>query len=187
MGDNEYMSEAARRDDAFRSALERLPVAVIVVDGQRRLQPYNTRATELFECEALRGDLLATRPSHPLSMVVREILDGKSLDERTAVFPTGNKYRIAPSKQSPKGVGRWLMLLVSRVESESELVHIDAFDFTPRERDVAVLLVDGKTTEEICEALDIGRDTFKTHLRRLFDKTAARTRSEFVAKVLRSR
>jgi DNA-binding CsgD family transcriptional regulator len=181
------MSEAARRDEAFRSALERLPVAVIVVDGQRRLQPYNSRATELFDREGLRGDLVNARPSHPLSLVVAGILRGESLEERTAVFPSGETYRIAPSRQSPKGVGRWLMLLVSRADQGESTYSLEAFHFTPREREVTQGLLEGKTTEEICDHLRISRDTFKTHLRRLFEKSGARTRAEFVAKVLRTR
>lgn len=52
------MSEAARRHEAFRSALARLPMAVVIVDSHQRFQPYNARAAALFESEALRGDLM---------------------------------------------------------------------------------------------------------------------------------
>lgn len=178
------MSEAARRDDAFQSALERLPVAVVVVDGQQRLQPYNSRAADLFRREGLVGDLLSTRPAHPVSVIVREILGGKSQGERTVTFPSGVTYRIAPSSASPKGVGRWLMLLVSPLPARDVTSLLAAFDLTPREHDVARLLVIGKTTEDICNELGISRETLKTHLGHLFDKAGARTRTEFVARVL---
>jgi hypothetical protein len=59
-----------RREAALRSALGRLPLAVFIVDEQRRLVPLNPKANGLMEVEGLRGDLVHARPRHPLSYLI---------------------------------------------------------------------------------------------------------------------
>src|SRR5437867_3542664 len=183
------MTEAARREEAFRSALERLPIAVLVVDGQRRILPYNQRATKLFEEEALRGDLLTSRPSHPLSRVIMETLSSSRNhpEERSVTFPSERRYRIEPSRRSEKGMDRWLMLLVTPIGEQQAMQTpaLDTLALTPREREVALLLLAGASTVEVCTALSISRETLKTHAKRLFEKSGVRTRTAFVAKMLR--
>lgn len=181
------MSEAARRDEAFRSALARLPMAVVIVDSQQRFQAYNARAAELFESEGLRGDLMESRPAHPLSAFVRAIVEsGVEPQEETIAFPSGRRYRVEPSRRSDKGKGRWLLLLVSPAATDAQ-VDFSMLGLTPRERAVAEQLLRGAGTREICEALEISRDTLKTHLKRLYEKSGTTTRASFVAKMLQSR
>lgn len=180
------------RDDALRSALERLPFAVLVVDGAQMLLPYNRRAIEFFNAESLREDLLKSRQSHPLSAFVEELRTAdasRSLDERTIAFPSGHRYRIEPSRRSEKGSGRWLMLLISPADSSpiDEEAALDGWEFTPRERALAQSLIRGLSTDEICNVLDIAHNTLKTHMRQVLEKTASRTRAECVAKLLRER
>ena len=67
-----------RREEALRSALDRLNMPMMICDESQILQPLNERATVLFEAENLRGDLLAARPSHPLSRMISEILQTQS-------------------------------------------------------------------------------------------------------------
>lgn len=177
------MSEAVRREDAFRSALKRLPLAVIIVDDLQHLQPYNGRAQILFEREGLCGDLLKTRPLHPLSQLIGEIVSSADHpDERTLTFPSGQAYRIEPSRRSEKGMNRWLMLLVTPA---AEVASFDSFNFTPREREVAEMLMAGSSGEEICRSLSIGRDTLKSHMSHLFEKTGTNSRACLVARLLR--
>lgn len=178
------MTEAARRDAAFKSALERLPSAVVIVDSRRQLQPYNSRGSELFEREALRGDLLESRPAHPLSALISSILSSsEEPTECTLTFPSGQRYRVEPSRRSPKGEGRWLMLLVSATTDAP--ASLDALRLTPREREVATRLTAGQSSDAICAALTISRETLKTHLRRIYEKSGTSNRAEFIAKMLR--
>lgn len=182
------MSQAANRDAAFRSALERLPIAVVIVDGDNRLEAYNSRAKALFEVESLRGDLLDARPRHPLSVLIRRILGSSDEpDEETITFPSERRYRVEPSRRSEKGKGRWLMLLIGEAETESSNPDLEAHGFTPREREVAEVVLTGKSNDEACALLSISRDTLKTHMRRLFEKTGSRNRAEFAVKMLRRR
>ena len=178
------MTESARREEAFRSALGRLPIAVVVVDGKKILNAYNQRAVSLFERESLSGDLLDARPTHPLAEFIQALAtDDSSVDDHTIAFPSGRKYRVEASRRSEKGMDRWLVLLISPASDASG---IDAFAFTPREREVAELVLRGVSPQAICDTLGISRDTLKTHMSRLFEKTETHNRAEFIAKVLRT-
>lgn len=52
----------------------------------------------------------------------------------------------------------------------------DAFGLTPREQDVAALLVRGLSNKELAAALWISEHTVKTHLKAIFHKTASTSR-----------
>lgn len=52
------------------------------------------------------------------------------------------------------------------------------YDISPREKEVLLLLVKGKTNDEIANELYISLSTVKTHIRNLFTKTNSRNRIE---------
>ncbi len=56
---------------------------------------------------------------------------------------------------------------------------------TPRERSVVILLVDGKTNDEIAAALGITARTVEAHLARLFERVGVVSRTELATRVLR--
>ena len=58
---------------------------------------------------------------------------------------------------------------------------------TQRERDVLRLLADGLSNEEIGKQLFISAETVRTHVRKAMEKLDADTRTEAVARALRSR
>lgn len=57
---------------------------------------------------------------------------------------------------------------------------------TTRERDVLVLLVEGRSTEEIADAIGIKYETAKTHVARTLHKLGVRSRSGLAGVVLRT-
>jgi len=57
---------------------------------------------------------------------------------------------------------------------------------SPREAEVALLLLDGKRNKEIAEALFVSENTIKTHLARIFSKAKVKARSELFAIFSRS-
>jgi DNA-binding NarL/FixJ family response regulator len=57
-------------------------------------------------------------------------------------------------------------------------------ELSAREREVLQLLVRGASNKEIAASLDLSENTIKTHLSRIFDKLAVRTRTEAVAVAL---
>lgn len=58
-------------------------------------------------------------------------------------------------------------------------------NLSPREQEILDLLVDGYLYKEIADKLSIGRETVRTHIRRIYDKLHVRTRTEAVVKHLR--
>jgi DNA-binding NarL/FixJ family response regulator len=56
---------------------------------------------------------------------------------------------------------------------------------TPRERDVLVLVVEGRTNDEIGAALGIGSKTVETYLARMFERTGAASRTELATRCVR--
>jgi DNA-binding NarL/FixJ family response regulator len=56
---------------------------------------------------------------------------------------------------------------------------------TPRESEVLALLAEGMTNRAIAEAMGLGRETVKSHVREVFLKLGVHTRSEATNRVLR--
>ena len=181
-----------RRDEALSSALNRLNVPLIICDESQLLLPLNARGATLFETESLRGDLLASRPSHPLARFVAEILQSNSTGKssRTLVtFPSGRRYAVESSGRSQKGVRRWLILVVEPVGDVSldERSALERFPLTEREFEVARLVVQGLSNEKIARDMGISSETVKTHVRSIFEKSGTHSRAEFLAAVLRNK
>jgi len=59
-------------------------------------------------------------------------------------------------------------------------------NLSPREQEILQLLVDGFLYKEIAEKLNIGRETVRTYIRRIYEKLHVRTRTEAVVKHLRN-
>ncbi|WP_236865972.1 response regulator [Brevibacterium daeguense] len=59
-------------------------------------------------------------------------------------------------------------------------------ELTARERDILVLIADGRTNQEICDELWLSMPTVKTHIGNLLAKTSARDRVQLVLFALRN-
>jgi DNA-binding CsgD family transcriptional regulator len=57
------------------------------------------------------------------------------------------------------------------------------YDLTPREREVARLLIRGESNDEIAQALWISRYTVKDHVKAVYTKLGVASRAELSAKV----
>jgi DNA-binding CsgD family transcriptional regulator len=185
------MATAPRdQNEALRSALGRLPMAIVIVDEHRMLQPFNRKAERLFDSEALRGDLLESYHTHPIARLIRSIdrAGGPEFSpNQTLAFPSGNRYHVNVSRASEKGCERWLLLIVEPAPADAAIeedVILDKWALTPREREVAMHLLRGSSSDDICRAVTIASNTLRTHVRRILEKTGMHSRAEFVAKAL---
>ena len=59
-----------------------------------------------------------------------------------------------------------------------------AYQFTKAEARVASLLIQGLTIKEICDDLDVSRNTVSSHLKKLFMKTDTQRQSDFTRLLL---
>jgi DNA-binding CsgD family transcriptional regulator len=67
--------------------------------------------------------------------------------------------------------------------AELEPLRLALYDLTPREREVARLLLRGESNDEIVRALWISRHTVKDHVKAVYAKLGVASRAELSAKV----
>ena len=79
---------------------------------------------------------------------------------------------LRPASASPKS-----MFANPRVTEEFQL---DGYELTPRERQVAELLLQGESYKEIAARLDIAVSTAKSHVLRVYEKPGASNKMELV-------
>jgi len=106
----------------------------------------------------------------------------------------------APTVRVPSTTGGWLLIHASHLNSSVggdiaviiEPAHpgsvapllLSSLGLTPRERDIALLVLRGASTQTIGDQLHLSAYTVKDHLKSIFDKTGVRSRRDLVAHVL---
>ena len=106
----------------------------------------------------------------------------------------------ASTVRVPSTTGGWLLIHASHLNSSAhgeiaviiEPAHprdvvtllLNSQGLTPRERDVALLVLRGASTQAIGAELHLSVYTVKDHLKSIFDKTGVRSRRDLVAHVL---
>ena len=100
-------------------------------------------------------------------------------------------YLVAVKKKTLKDFGRALKRIFIR-EKSVEIIRevpmrarpLPAELFTPREKEVADLLLSGKSRAEIAQILFISEHTVKSHTQNVFEKTEVNNQRAFIAKYL---
>jgi DNA-binding CsgD family transcriptional regulator len=175
-------------EEMFLSALLRLPNPVFSFDSERMLRPLNRAARKTAEAEQLVPELFRSAPSHPLSLVLKQSLNGNGEGATThrLSFPNGGTYEVEISARSPRGAGRILLVVLRDASERQEAAEESLFaewQLTEREREIVRAVSSGLTSEEICEQLSVSRNTLKTHLLHVFEKSGTRSRTELLARL----
>lgn len=83
----------------------------------------------------------------------------------------------------PAGNGQIAVILEPATPGEVMPLVLQAYGLTEREAQVAQLVLQGRSTGEIVDALSITALTVQQHLKAVFDKTGVHSRREFVAQL----
>lgn len=188
-------------------ALDVAPCAVILVDRRGRLLHSNGPARRLIDRSAFlfvdgRGELRAQARDEDAKL--RKLLsrafraagrDGEAawpasltLNASVGARPLVVTVSASPFRVCEPGTQPSAALVViadphSDVRpSRSELAKL--YGLTRREAELACLLADGRTLKQIAEEMGIGRESARTHLQRVMQKTGTNRQSELVRLLL---
>ena len=121
----------------------------------------------------LRGTVEAFLPSH-------EVFITDWIDARTVPLSEW-------SEDNPRRPA--CAIFIRDAERKSQASHDivrKLFDLTPAETTLALALVNGSTLEEAADALDISKNTARSHLRAIFSKTGVTRQATLVRTLLNS-
>ena len=88
--------------------------------------------------------------------------------------------RVAPLTHGPKAAAGYAITLEAARSEDLAPLLMRARAFTPREREVAGLVIDGLSTGDIAAALFISAHTVRDHLKTIFAKVGVSRRSDMV-------
>ncbi len=76
--------------------------------------------------------------------------------------------------------------VMAHLQAEASPQKMD-YSLTQREKDVLALLVDGNSYKMIADKLEIGFETVRSHIKKIYDKLHVQTMTEAVSKTLREK
>ncbi len=161
-----------RRSSALAAALDRIPLALMLVDGDRIVWA-NATAEELLVQDSpfrRKGSRLTTR-SAPLEEALRAVRSGASPRAAVAVEVEGTLWQLLCLASELGGPA--LIAFAAgdgpALEPKAEELQI-LFGLTAREAKVATLLLSGHTGREIAQAMDVGFETARSHVKHVLRK-----------------
>lgn len=104
------------------------------------------------------------------------------LRTRTGRWLVAHASRLATKDAEPGG--RIAVILEAAQPLEVAPLLLAAYALTPRETEVAALVLAGRSTDAIAAALVISPLTVQQHLKAMFEKVGVRSRRELVARIL---
>ena len=183
------LRERCGRQEVRAAAFAMAPDAQFVLDRSLRMLGANRRAEAMLD-----GRLLVERSGR---LLARDGALRRALD-RAARAPVGFETELGCGGGDRPLEAR---ITVARLFGGQEIVHLvlrtararqwserelmDAFDLTRREAETTLALCRGLKPAEIATRLQIGQDSVRTYLKRVFSKTGTEGQIALVAKLLR--
>lgn len=189
-------SEVERR--LYASAVERMRIGTLILDGHKQVLESNQAAQELLAAgdglQVLEGCLQASvgRDNQALQRLISQAQQRRQ--------PNGPQVAEAIMLTRPSGrpaLGVVVQCLPGREQMESGEARVavflrdpeqtasvpqqplrQLFGFTPTEAELAAQLANGLSLEDACARMSISRNTAKSHLRAIFGKAGVNRQSE---------
>jgi DNA-binding CsgD family transcriptional regulator len=182
----------------FRSALDRLTVAVFLVDAESKIMYANEKAEALLVSQShvlSRGGTLTTvnaAMAEPMADTIRRTTSqdlgsrgigipvggGRTAPAVAYVLPLGNGA--ARSAFQPAAAAVFISTSVGVVPAP-EAVLATLYDLTPSEARVLLKVGEGQTVVAVALELAVSENTVKTHLARVFQKVGVNRQPDLVA------
>jgi DNA-binding CsgD family transcriptional regulator len=186
---------------AFDNLLDLYPQALLLTDSECGVIYATRSARQLAKCnnvltiESGRLMVRSGRGSETLREAVRQTSSDQRLRRldvrgegphslRVVLMPVAGSH-VGPMGIAQASVAILAMDLASGPRPDPAML-AELFALTPAEARFTSCLVSGLSVEEISTELGIGRETTRTHLRRVLGKTHTRRQGELISLVLRS-
>ena len=181
----------ATQADLLRSACDAMTCALLLFDGSGDIVYANPRGDELL-CRQTEQALTAEGENGELAPLidvlcrhVQRLLDGPGVTWNGDLGVNGGDILSCQLRRIELRLGG--ACVIARIESPSELPEqrliglVERHGLSPREVEVAHLLLEGLDTVEMSQRLGISAHTVRDHLKRLRQKVGARSRGELVS------
>ena len=172
---------------SLERSLERLNVAVYLVDSTGRIRWQNAAAVALVgaKCGSHFASVLAPEYLHVAQQAfTRKVLgtEGSVDREMVVLGPNGQRTRVVTNGVPVEGSGGVVGVFgLARVVAAADLPPLRA-KLTPRQFETLRLLAAGHSTAQIAAQLGIAHETARGHVRRLLSALDAHSRLEAVAR-----
>lgn len=161
--------------------------AVLVIDTELVATSATTNADEWL---ADLPDIGAYRPDRlPMPVQVTAIRAARTPDGHASAVvraASGRWVRIQATRLAGADEPQVAVVVQTATPQELAPLRLAAFGLTPREREVVDLVLRGRSTREIADALFISEYTVQDRLKAVFEKMGIRSRRELVAVVHRT-
>lgn len=192
--------------EVVTEALDSLPLGILLTDAKAGVAFANICAIEIIQnaqaLEVRDGRLLARDPNKTLALwrIIAEVLAAATPNEEAAQGgvavsrPPPSQPVLVTIKQlrsytlDPTGTKPLAMILLDDPERDNDAARQDLvrlYGLTPTEAKFTLALLDGCGLDSAARRLSISRNTARTHLKRIFEKTRTHRQAELVALVLR--
>lgn len=200
-----HLRKAQATGLANADALDALEAAVLVLDTNGRVLLANASARRLAATGLIRIGVGGIQtPSRAETLRLRDLIRAASQRDRRALPHPGGVMAIALGSRAPliatvtptnpalaypvMPEARVTVVLESRMGRASQATYLQGrFGLTAAAARVAARLVAGDTLVEAADALGTTRETARTHLKSILQRSGAKRQSDFVRLALRGR
>jgi DNA-binding CsgD family transcriptional regulator/GAF domain-containing protein len=168
----------ARELDRARAALDLAGVAVVVSDSAAPDLEMNGAARQLLS-EIVDGD------ERVLELLARPAAEERNVCRLAVELIRGGAGELYAHLQRFRAPAAGLVAVLELRADHARVPAHRLVGLTPRERDVAMLVVDGMTDREIAAHLSLSRHTVGQYTGQIYRKLAVRSRGELIALLLR--